>query len=344
MRRYLALAALVAISSTACVSQDPPGVKTSSVQTDITFDAAKPKVGPIQPVVGQTVDDSAQPLYPSEFQNKVPDRFKNVSFGLTQQQATADCPVAPIGSAPETAAPENASKPPPVGQFRYKRAGTTEQTISGTKIKSTVSGFEPHVIRNVQKSSDTAWTFDELVPTNGGVRVLTWSVNTDPVEKGASAPYVGQNPVRAGEPGRGIALSEERDYDGNGNEVASFTPSTPVLYMPLAIEQSESFTGFGLDPKSGQSLRVDGQTIQRQTVDACGTLLDGWLVRATVTESGSGAAYTHTDEYVFSTDMGGLLLSRHEKGSVPTSAGSQDSDITYSIAQTSPSPDPGGGK
>lgn len=343
MRRYVALVALVAVAATACVSQDPPGVKTSSVQTDITFDAAKPKVGPIGPTAGQTADGAFQPLYPSEFQNKVPDRFKNVAFGLTPQQAAADCPVAPVGSAPANAAPENASQPPPAGQLRYKKSGTTQQTINGTKFSSRVSGFEAHVIRNVHKSSDTAWTFDEFVPTPGGVRVLSWSVNTKPVQQGASAPYVGQNPVRAGEPGRGIALTQLRDFDGNGNEVGSFTPSTPVLYMPLAIEQSESFTGFGVDPKSGQSLRVDGQTIQRQTVDACGTLLDGWLVKATVSESGAGAAYTHTDEYIFSTELGGLLLSRHVKGSVPTGAGSQDDDITYSIAQTSPSPDPGGG-
>jgi hypothetical protein len=343
MRRYLALAALVTLAATACVAQDPPGVKTASVQTDITFDASKPKVGPVAPSAGQTSDGGELPLFPSDFQNKVPDRFKDVAFGLTPQQAASDCPVAPIGSAPANAAPENASKPPPPGLLRYKRAGTTEQTISGTKIKSTVSGFEAHVIRNVQTTSDTAWTFDELVPSNGGVRVYTWHVETDPLEEGASAPYIGQNPVRAGEPGRGIALTQLRDYDGNGNEVSSFTPSTPVLYMPLAIEQSETFTGFGLDPKSGQSLRVDGQTVQRQTVDACGTLLDGWLVKATITESGIGAAYTHTDEYVFSTELGGLLISRHVKGSVPTGAGSQDDDITYSIAQTSPSPDPGGG-
>jgi hypothetical protein len=343
MRRHLALVALAILAATACVSQDPPGVKTSSVQTDITFDASKPKVGPLQPTAGQTGDVTVQPLYPSDFQNKVPDRFKGVSFGLNPQQASADCPVAPIGSAPETAASENASAPPPAGQFRYKRSGTTEQTISGTKVSSAVSGFEAHVIRNVQKSSSTVWTFDELLPTNGGVRVLSWSVNTDPLERGASAPYVGTNPVRAGEPGRGIALTEERDFDGNGNEVSSFTPVTPVLYMPLAIQQGESFTGFGLDPKSGQSLRVDGQTVQRQTVDACGTLRDGWLVKATVTESGAGAAYTHTDEYVFSTDLGGLMLSRHIKGSFPTGAGTETDDITYSIAQTSPTPDPGGG-
>jgi hypothetical protein len=37
------------------------------------------------------------------------------------------------------------------------------------------------------------------------------------------------------------------------------------------------------------------------------------------------------------------MLSRHIKGSFPTGAGTETDDITYSIAQTSPTPDPGGG-
>jgi hypothetical protein len=346
MRRNLALVALAAVLAAGCASSDPPGVKTSSVQTDIVFDAAKPAVGPLTPPSGVAADGSGvAPLFPEPFRNKLPDRFKDVRFGLTPQQAASDCPDAPIGAAPSAAAPDNASAPPPAGLYRYKRRGTSKQTIEGTSFASTYSGFEPHLVRDVEKTSATKWTFHEIVPTSDGVDVMTWSVNTDAAQVSQSPPYVGENAIRAGEPGRGIALVSIESYDGNGNQRASFTPSTPVLYMPLPIQQGESFTGLGIDAKTGQSIRVDGETQHRQTVDACGTLLDGWFVKATVSESQSnGASYTHADEYVFSTDLGGMLLSRRTVGTVQTANGSIDSDLTVSVGQTSPSPDPGSAK
>lgn len=346
MRRYLALLALAGMVTAGCASSGPPGVKTSSVQTDIVFDAAKPKSGPLAAPSSAPSDlPGGSPLLPSPFRNQLPARFADVRFGLTPEQQTSDCPDAPIGAAPATAAPENATQPPQAGLYRYKRRGTSTQTVNGADISSQYGGFEPHVIRDVERTSDTLWRFNEIVPSEDGVDVYTWQVNTDPAQRGVNPPYVGENPVRAGEPGRGIALVSISQYDANGNERGSFTPSTAVLYMPLPIQQGETFTGVGVDPKSGQSIRIDGETQRRQTADACGTLLDGWFVKATVTESQpSGAAVTHSDEYVFSTELGGLLLSRRTDQTIDTGAGPIHSDLTVSIGQTSPSPDPGSAK
>jgi hypothetical protein len=88
-------------------------------------------------------------------------------------------------------------------------------------------------------------------------------------------------------------------------------------------------------------MRIDGETQTRKTADACGTLLDGWFVKAAVTESGgSDAAATHNDEYIFSTDRGGQLLSRRTVQDT-TGTSAVHSDLTVSIGQIDPSPDTG---
>jgi hypothetical protein len=235
------------------------------------------------------------------------------------------------------AAPENASTPPQEGLYRFRTTGTREATLNGSTTKTPISGFEPHVIRDLEKSSDTLWRFSEVATYGGGVRVTEWSVNTAATQKSVSPPYVGENAVRAGEPGRGVALVSIEDYDGNGNLVASFAPSTPVLFLPLPVIVGESFNGVGVDPKSGQSMRFDGEVQKRQTVDACGTLVDGWFVKATITESGP-TTYTHTDELIISTERGGQLISRHSVVTETNAAGQVTTDQTTSLGQDEPSP------
>jgi hypothetical protein len=343
----LILIALMAVVPAACVEADAPGVRADSVQTDIVFDAAKPAVGPNPPpTVGVGDGSSAAPLIPTPFRNELPARFANVRFALSPGEAASDCPPAPLGAAPAQAAPETATAPPQEGLYRYKRSGRRAETINDQSYDAEITGFEPHVIRDLEQSSETLWRFKDVEPVSDGVLVTSWMVNADPTEarnpttdgRGVSTPYLGENAYRAGEPGRGIALVSQERYDGNGNLIGTFAPSTPILYLPLPVVQGDSFTAVGVDPKTGQSMRVDGEVAKRQTVDACGTLVDGWLVTAAVTQSQDGAAYTYATDLIFATDRGGQLVSRHDAGEYDTPQGHVKFDVTISLGQVDPSP------
>jgi hypothetical protein len=337
-RQALALG-LIGLTATACVSPDPPGVRTDSVQTDIVFDVEEPETGPLESAVPSTEISNA-PLLPTPFRNELPPRFANVRFSLTEEEIASECPGAPLGAAPSVAAPENASEPPPLGLYRFKRSGTKKEIINGTEFSSEYGGFEPRVLRDLETSSETLWSFKEVEQISDGVRVTSWQVNTDPVQRAANPPYVGENAVRVGEPGRGVAITSIEEYDGNGNAVSSFNPTTPLLLLQLPVVQGESFSSSAVDPKTGQSISLQAEIMKRQTVDACGTLLDGWLVEATITESrGFGTpANVHTDELVISTERGGQLLSRRQVMSGATQQGTYESDLTVSIGQVEPSP------
>jgi len=340
MRKPLIAVALVGLTATACVSPDAPGVRTDAVQTDIVFDVAEPETGPLDKPVAPSTDATAAPLLPEPFRNRLPDRFANVRFSLNEEEVAADCPGAPLGAAPTVAAPENASEPPAQGLYRFKRSGTKKEIINGAEFSSPYGGFEPHVIRELETSSDTLWSFQEVEQIADGVRVTTWQVNTEATQRSANPPYVAEDSVRVGEPGRGIAIVSIQEYDGNGNPTSSFNPTTPLLFLQLPVVQGESWASTAVDPRTGQSISVAGEVQRRQSVDACGTLLDGWLVVADVTESqGFGnAANVHTDELVFSTERGGQLLSRRQVTSGTTPQGSYESDLTVSIGQVDPSP------
>lgn len=338
MRRYLVVTAVAGLMSTACVAQDAPGVRTSAVQTDIVFDAAEPEAEPV--ATGAAPVDIGAPLLPAPFRNQLPPRFSSVRFSLDAEEAAAECPGAPLGAAPDVAAPENANQPPREGLYRFKLSGSKTEVINGQEITSQYGGFEPHVIRELEVSSETLWSFKEVEPVADGVRVTTWQVNTAATQRSANTPYVGENSVRAGEPGRGVAITAIEEYDGNGNLRSAFDPVSPLLHLQLPVVQGESFSTSAVDPKTGQSITIDAEVQKRQTVDACGELLDGWFVLATITESqGFGQPATiHEDELVFSTERGGQLLSRRQSLSGTTSQGTVEADRTVSIGQADPSP------
>lgn len=340
MRRELLLVVVAGLSAAACVSPDAPGVRTDAVQTDIVFDAAEPDAEPLTGPVVASTDQQTAPLVPTPFRNQVPERFSNVRFSLQPEEAAADCPGAPLGAAPSEPAPANASAPPRAGLYRFKISGTRTETINGNELSSTYGGFEPHVIREVESSSPTLWSFQEVEQIADGVRVTTWQVNTDATQRSANTPYVGENSVRVGEPGRGVAITSIEEYDGNGNLRSAFDPSSPLLFLQLPVVQGESHTSTAVDPKSGQSITVDAEVERRQTVDACGTLVDGWFVSTTTTASqGFGSpASQYTEELVISTERGGQVISRRQVVSEPTTTGTLDADRTASLGQVDPSP------
>lgn len=348
--RTIALAMGVALVATACVDQGAPGVRTEAAQADIVFGVATPEdaeIADLTPPPPATVPNAPQQstgqVLRVPFRNKLPSRFSNVAFTVSDDDVSAGaCPSAPLGAAADELAERNASHPPAEGLYRYRVTGTRTQTTNGQEIPYDIDSFQPRIVQNVEEIDDTSWRFEMVEPLGSGTRITTWIVKTDATQASAKPPYVGENGVRAGEPDRGIAIETIQDYDADGNPSGSFDALPALLQMPLPVITGESFQSVAVD-RLGQSMQIDGETRDRETVDACGELVDGWLVKQTVTTAQSLDSNVSEREYIFSTPLGGLPVSIHVKGDAvdPSSGVSSSFDLTYSIGQIEPSPIPG---
>ena len=344
--RTLILAVVVGALG-ACANGGTPGIRVEALQADIVFGVEQPEDAAITPVDAPALDDGAQTINPSldiPFRNRIPDRFRNIDATVPGDAVLGACPPAPSGAAPRAKAERNASGPPAAGVYRYQLSGTRSFTVNGNEVTSPVSGFEPRIVRNVESSGPTQWTFDMLEPLADGTRSMTWAVNTAATQRSTSVPYVGQNPVRAGEPGNGIALEAITDHDSNGNTSGSFDAIPSLLFLPLPVLPGEEYRSAAVD-RQGQSMQLDAQVQRTQTVDACGELADGWLVAVTVVTAQSTLSTVTNEEWIFSTPMGGLPISRRVQGSYvdPRSGVTVTQDITYALASIDPAPIPGSG-
>ncbi|MEY2461572.1 MAG: hypothetical protein QOG30_3402, partial [Acidimicrobiaceae bacterium] len=160
-RRALAAAALVVSS---CAGAGRAGVRVDTVQANIVFGVKQQAPGevgaPAAPTYGNPSATSPPPL-------RVPAGGK-IDFEVPATGAESSCPQASIGAAPSSAAAANASQPPAPGLYRYKISGTQTVSVNGSDITTTLNGFEPHLIRNVQRSSDTLWSYEVVTPGASG--------------------------------------------------------------------------------------------------------------------------------------------------------------------------------
>lgn len=327
----------------ACVSPKDPGVRVDAVQADIVFGVDLPEVGEVPPpTAGDSVSDGPPDLN-VPFRNDVPDRFENIDY--TVRPSTDACPTAPPTEAPDVVAPANASAPPAAGLYTWRRTGDQVVVVDGTKYENKISGLETRLVRAVDRISETRWTFEVAQPLAAATLVTTYAVNIDPIEaedpqtgsRGVTVPYVGQN-TRAGEPLRGLTLERQDYYDAKGIRIGAFDPVNPILLAPLPVLSGESWVSVGVDPLTGQTIRVEGIMSRRESVDACGQRLDAWLADLTVTYSGDSETVRHLELFV-STELGAMPIG--ERISEESADGSR-LDVLYEIGQRDPDPAPEG--
>ena len=282
--------------------------------------------------------------------------------------ARSTCPPATLNAFPATEAGFNVVGLPAEGQYRWKRQGTqTVATLPGVKLP--IAGFEQRLVRNVIKLSDTEFTFETVQPELAGgiTTVSTFKVKTAATSRTVSPPVTPpdqlpsppETPVpvpvtppttppgvevpsvppsiTAGEPERGVSLMKLQRFDAEGNS-SELTFSPGVLYLPLQVVPGEQFTSVGIDPRTGAVLQHQAQVVRRERVDACGEIIDGWLVEATQTFSGSaGTAPPRTYRYIVAPQLGGILTSEE----LHTTSAQGTTDVVISLGQLRPSPLPG---
>ena len=226
-----------------------------------------------------------------------------------------------------------------------------------------MSGFEQRLVRNVVKVSETEYTFETVQPELGTnvTTISTFKVKIGAVSKTVAPPVEppdltrptspvplpvtppGGQPtlpklplpgsVSAGDPERGISLVKLQRVDAAGN-TSELTFSPGVLYLPLDIVPGEEFNAVGIDPRTGAVLQHQAKVTKRDRVDACGEVVDGWVVESTQTFTGAGqAAAPRTYRYIVAPQLGGIIISEEIHISGPQGT----TDVVLSLGQLKPS-------
>jgi hypothetical protein len=276
------------------------------------------------------------------------------------------CPPAALTAFPAKEAGPTVEGVPAEGQYRWKRSGT--QTVASLpNAKLPVGGFEQRLVRNVVKVSDTEYTFETVQPELGTniSTVSTFKVKIGAVAKSVTPPVAPPDLTRptspvplpvtppdeaqptlpkpplpgsvsAGDPERGISLVKLQRVDAAGNR-SELTFSPGVLYLPLDVVPGEEFNAVGVDPRTGSVLQHQAKVTKRDRVDACGEIVDGWVVEATQTFTGPGqTAPSRTYRYIVAPQLGGLIISEE----IHTSSAQGTTDVVLSLGQLNPAPLP----
>ena len=339
IRPALALVVL-ALISTACVSEGDPKVAVTKVEADLVFGVKEPEP-PAKPA-NTSVDDELPPeaLDPVDFTDFESFDPADSKLGNLPPSTVplGDCPPAPPTATAEAAVDVNITGFAPEGLYRWQRDGTQKPAGSPPETKGTViDTFERRILRNIKKESPTVHTYETVQPDISGKNVVitTFRVRTDALNRdstGAGLPVAGP---RLGEPDRGVTITRIETLDSQGNTVSEFNPSTPVLILPLPVSTNEEYQSVGVDPRTGQTLVHRAHVLARERVDACGEVVDGWAVEAEQTSSDPDAPVV-AYRYLVAPQYGGLIIS--EK--LNYSAGGLDNEFLFRLGQLDPDPLP----
>lgn len=375
--RRLVLAGTAALLLAGCVQQDPPGVAIQKLAADIVFgvkppvDVPPPNLNPGQAGEGDAttyVPDGAAgtdaPEPPAgSFSGPRPKVGRPRLTPVTPPKST--CPPAALTAFPAKEAGQTVEGTPAEGQYRWKRSGKqTVATLPGVVLP--IGGFEQRLVRNVTKISDTEYTFETVQPELGSeiTTISTFKVKIGAPSRSVSPPVEPPNltnptspvplpfqppapPVSipqpqvpgtmsVGDPERGISLAKLQRVDKAGNiSELTFTPG--VLYLPLDIVPGEEYTAVGIDTRTGAVLQHQAKVVKRDRVDACGEVVDGWVVESTQTfSSGAASAPPRTYRYIVAPQLGGIIISEE----FHISSGAGTTDVVLSLAQLNPAPLP----
>jgi hypothetical protein len=326
LNKALTILVLLMISS-ACAKKPQTGVSLQNLRADIVFGVKEP-LGPANFL------EPSQPLEETaEFSSDLPSPASRGGTAPVPRPAAPACPEASRTAAVPEEAPPSAKGLPGEGSYLWKYEGTQEITAA-RGVKFTLNGFERRTVSGIQRFSDSQWRFTVTQKELSGDIVATQYQ----VKNAAASARAPQTTVRTGEVDRGLAIAGITRFDGKSGAAKSrFVPNPPVLILPLPVLPAEEFQAAGVDPASSnrERLAVQGKVIERRSVDACGDLIDGWLVEMTQTFSTSdGGDRVRKFNMIVATQMGALPILE----TVETQDANGKVNVTFNIGQTKPDP------
>jgi hypothetical protein len=348
--RTAALAAVLAVGATACVSQPPPTVRITPLQADVVF-GVKPKAPPPIPVAVE-----APPQQVAQYVPKPPPEYKPVESPVLPVLSSLEpptpkpslCPAASLDAFPDQTAPVGISGLPTVGQYRWKRGGQL-QFQDGEK--QPISALENRLVRRVTQlaalPTDNAgaknFTFQVVRPGDKKTFIIdSYQVRGDSAaQQRVQLPELGTDVGYVGSSQAGLALVSEDIVSESGSTVPLFHPAAPLQLMPTPIVAGMTFNSQAADPATGRVVEIQAQIPRRGRVDACGTIIEGWLVTGTQTVSdpnGGGSPVTVPFTSIYATQFGALPIGED----TTITAGAVTTHAVNNIGQEKPGPLPPG--
>lgn len=309
--RLAAVAIAFVTIATSCVGSDQ-GLDIQKLQADLSFGVRELTTD--APPANFSPPAESEDLEEIQFPEHTPPPF------LTPAAAAVHCPDAAINEFPDRVAPEVVEGKPAAGTYRWK-------ILRGSELR-----LEKRYLRKVEEISEREFTYETLqTDTTGVISVTKWRVNSGGISQGVGGGS-GTTRRRYGESDAGISI-ERIDRYSAGRLVGTFQPVSPVLYFPLPIAQGEEWTSTGIDINTGQSLEHSGKVIRRERVDACGDVVEGWLVEGAQSFRGADGDRARKYDYIVGLAEGGVLLS--ERIETLASQG-KPTVTTYELGQVKP--------
>lgn len=292
MRRCSRLAAVALLLASACTSsRTVTNVGMQKDQTDIVYGyTARSKAGaaPVVPPAARPAGAAAAaPTFPP---------FDTSRFA-SGNEGSGLCPSAPGGAPIAKAAGTDVEGRPSPGKYKWTASGHVE--IGGAKAPLVGIHFAyvrpPRPYVSVFQPSGADFTFDSIYPRQNVPFVrITWTVRP--------APPSAQDP----EGGLAIRKVEFLGVDGKPRGTYFEASGPGLLVMPFPVKAGQSWSSFAIDlDRGGRALQLNGRVGKREIVDACGTVLQGWHVHATLTQPDG----TATLDYLVAPQYGGQVIS-----------------------------------
>lgn len=318
------IAALLLIMA-ACIREPDTGVGMKRIGADLIFG------------VPQLQDVAAPPGAVPEIPESL--EVENLQFRSSfrpnsSPPAVQRCPEAGDTDVPAEPAPTAVTGKPKEGLYVWKMAGTHRPPNFNVRLglpkfmDRSVEGLEPNAV------SPSGFSFNtrETVPSAGSRTISTQTFRVDQSNPSANL--------------RGIFLTRVEEAQP-GSSPTAFTPTPPILYLPLPVQIGATFQSQGVDPSDPTRVKTllhEGRIQGRTRIDACGTLIDAWLMVAKQTYAAGDATNPRKFHYAIATHFGGLIVFEHGESpcASPTFDGActNEPQVIYdtNIGQTEPDP------
>lgn len=354
-RRAMAMTlAMVSLAAAACAKPDAAGVSVKTIPSDIVFNAKAPEPEAIPSLaLPPATDGSFSDVGNSRFGGQTeegeieqPKPKPRTPVTAPPLPAKAECPAALATAFPREAATFDVARVPAAGDYRWKRTISTPIGSTGKTSEQVV--FNRHQISNVSKITETpnaqtpdkptrTFTYDEAAFFVDGSKLTSYQVKDNAPQQSVGV-QTGQR-ASTGVPDRGVALTKVVDRNAEGKPVGlAFSPSTPVLILPLPVAVPTEFESVGVDPTTGSSLSIRGTVVGKERVDACGDVVDGWKVTSNQTfTTGDNRRFVSEVEYFVATQLGGIIIFQKALPSAAVRAAT-DPTVIDNLAQLDPTP------
>ena len=308
MKRRVLLAVAVAVMTAACVKPDDEGVAVRSKSANLVFGVADGAQAAPTPAQAQI---RAQSQAPPPFLSGLGSNRRTLFSFLAPPIEVNACPAAPATATPQREAQANvgATDFPQEGIYRWN--GVIREINGAGDVVDEEQVVTKRAIRRFEPLTDTRFRYESVQTFGEHFLVSSFEVNTAGQSQRQPAGE-GVVPVpRAREPEGGLVLKGTQVVDINGEEVpeyAAFNPPTGLLYLPLPVVPGENFVSTASDPRTGTSVYHQAYVAARARIDACGDVIDGWLVESDQTIVTSQGRDQIRYDYIIAPQYGAIII------------------------------------